>query len=138
MPYISTDSSPAVPPPDVSITRDPLGTLYAGTTLTFTCTIELDEQVDTGVMVTADWTGPDGSMLNNARISITAASLTGPLMYESRVMFDPLSDGPEDGGTYTCMATVSPVEKEEYILTGSNNTTISIEITGNCLFKVLY
>ena len=137
MPYISTDSSPAVPPPDVSITPDPLGTLYAGTTLTFTCTIELDDQVDTGVMVTVDWTGPDGLMLNNARISITEASLTGP-PYESRVMFDPLSDGPEDGGTYTCMATVSPVEKEEYILTGSNDNTVSIDITGNCLFKVQY
>ena len=88
--------------------------------------------------MTADWTGPDGSMLNNTRISITEASLTVPLMYESRVMFDPLSDDTEDGGTYTCMATVSPVEKEEYILTGSNNNTISIDISGNYLFKGLY
>ena len=120
-----------VPPPTVAITREPTDTLYAGTTLTLTCSIELREQVDSPVSVTASWTGPGGLALSNMRTNISEAVHVGGLMYESRAVISPLGNQTVDGGVYTCTAMVTVTGNGEYIREAMNNNTINITITGD-------
>ena len=114
----------------MAITREPTDTLYAGTTLNLTCSIELRVEVDSPVSVTASWTGPDGLALNNMRINISEAMHVGGLTYESRVVISPLDNQTVDGGVYTCTVMVTVTGNAEYIREAMNNNTIVITIEG--------
>ena len=48
---------PPVPQPGVDVTLNHTAPLYAGTGLTFTCTVTLDPNVDNGERVMTEWSG---------------------------------------------------------------------------------
>ena len=81
-----------VPAPAVDVTssRTPL---YAGSSLTLTCTETLDPNVNNDETITIEWMGPRD--INGERYTISHDSLT----------ISPLTE--EDDGTYTCNVTVT-------------------------------
>ena len=91
--------SHSVPPPDVDVTVSHTAPLYAGTSLTLTCTVTLDPNVDNGENITTEW-----SDISRGRYSVTAASGSGST-YTGSLTISPLAD--QDDGTYTCTGTVT-------------------------------
>ena len=92
--------SPPVPDPYVSITSNPPGIIYVGSTVTLTCTVVLSPSVDVPVTVNTVWTGPD-----NFNRNIMAQQMGSTTTYTSTVMVS--SFGRDQSGDYTCTATVS-------------------------------
>ena len=89
----------------VMVAQAPDRTLYTEDDLTLTCTIELDEAVDTGVVVTAVWIGAGNTVLSTGG-HITVSDVTGSRpVYQSTV--DITSLEMSDSGAYTCTATAS-------------------------------
>ena len=96
-------------------------TLYAGTVFTLTCGVELVEEVNTPVDITTTWSKDGANLTSSGRVSVstTASQSEGDnSLYQSVVVFDPLSNQEEGGddGTYTCSALV---QSSAYI-TGSS------------------
>ena len=82
-------------------------TLYTEDDLTLTCTIQLDEAVDTGVDVTVLWLGPPGTTELSTGGRITVSDVTGSnTTFQSTVDISSLEIS--DSGAYTCTATASP------------------------------
>ena len=78
--------------------------LYAGTSLTLTCTVTLDPNVDSHVDVVTEWSNHRD--LSEKRYSVTAASISGrKYVYTGSLTISPLAE--QDGGTYTCTVTVT-------------------------------
>ena len=78
--------------------------LYAGTTLTLTCTVTLDPYVDSRVEVTTKWSGPRD--IPREKYSITDAHVSGRTnTYIGSLTISPLAD--QDDGTYICTGTVT-------------------------------
>ena len=86
---------------DVTVSRTV--PLYAGTSLSLTCTVTLDPNVDNGERVMTEWSGPR-DIISGERYSVTAASGTGST-YTGSLTISPLAD--PDDGTYTCTGTVT-------------------------------
>ena len=89
-----------IPAPNVSITSNPAGIITVGSTVTLTCTVELDPSVDVPVTVNTVWTGPDNFYRN-----IMAQQMGSTTTYTSTVLVG--SFGRDQSGDYTCTATVS-------------------------------
>ena len=90
----------------VTVAQAPNRTLYTEDDLTLTCAIQLNEAVDTGVVVTAVWLGPGTTELSTSGL-ITVSDVTGSRpTYQSTVHI--LSLEISDSGAYTCNATASP------------------------------
>ena len=81
----------------MSITSDPNGNISVGSTVTLTCTVELDPSVDVPVTVDTMWTGPDKLIMAQQMVNTTT--------YTSTVVVS--SFGRDQSGDYTCTATVS-------------------------------
>ena len=91
----------------VMVAQAPDRTLYTEDDLTLTCTIELNEAVDTGVDVTVVWTGPPGTTELSTGGRITVSDVTGSRpTYQSTVNITSLEIS--DTSFYTCNATASP------------------------------
>ena len=85
---------------DITLSRtDPL---YAGTSITLTCTVTLDPNVDSGESVITEWDGLQD--IPEERYSITGASGSGNT-YTDSLTISPLAD--QDEGTYSCRVTVT-------------------------------
>ena len=102
---------------DVTVSRT--APLYAGTSLTLTCTVTLDPNVDNGESVMTEWSGPRD--ISGGRYSATAASGSGSTYTSSLTISD--LDEDEDDGTYTCTGTVSGDSSVDEA-TGSSDYTI--------------
>ena len=96
-----TPSHP-VPQPGVEVTLSRTTTLYAGTSLTLTCTVTLDSNVDSGERVKTSWSGLQG--IPEQCYSVTGASGSGG-SYTGSLTISPLAD--QDDGTYTCTVTLT-------------------------------
>ena len=92
----------SVPQPSVDITISHTAPLYAGTSLTLTCTVTLDPNVDNGESVMTEWSGPTD--IFGESYSVAAASGSGST-YTGSLTISPLAD--RDYGTYTCTGTVT-------------------------------
>ena len=86
----------------MEVTLSNTGTLYAGTSLTLTCTVTLDSNVDSGESVETSWSGLQD--IPEQRYSVTGASGSGG-SYSHSLTISPLAD--QDDGTYTCTVTVT-------------------------------
>ena len=93
-----------VPPPVVTVSLSQNDTLYAGTSLTITCTVMLDSSVNDNELVSTDWTGLDHIPLDN-RVSTTPVIRVIHSSYASTLTISPLAD--QDDGTFTCTGTVT-------------------------------
>ena len=106
---------------DVTLSRS--APLYAGTSLTLTCTVTLDPNVNNNESVMTEWSGPQS--IPGDRYSVTAmresdSSFTGSLT------ISPLADQ-NDVNTYTCTVTVTGRTQS---VTASDDVTITV--TGKC------
>ena len=108
------------------VDQAPVRTLYTEDDLTLTCTIELDEAVDTGVDVTVVWTGPNGAL------SGTVPSTISNTTYQSIV--DITSLEMSDSGVYTCNATASPNGTPFVIASEATSNTTQVAVGKDTLF----
>ena len=122
----------------VTITTNTKGTIYAGSVLEMSCTIILGGQVVENkqiLVVNSRWTGPDGTLTNGTRITLTPAVDTSSNgEYTSTVTIDTLRKS--DSGTYSCMVTVSQSESE-FITDGMNTSSANVNVQGD-LFIVYW
>ena len=91
-----------VPVPEVTVTLSHTPPLYAGISLTLTCTVTLDPNVGSGERVVTEWSGLQD--IPEERYSVTAASGSGST-YTGSLTISPLAY--QDTGTYTCIGTVN-------------------------------
>ena len=94
--------------------------LYAGTSLTLTCTVTLDPNVDNGERVMTEWSDPRD--ISGERYSVTAAGGSGGT-YTGSLTISPLTD--QDDGTYTCTGTVTGGINVQQA-NASDNVTINV------------
>lgn len=116
-----------VPQPNVVISSNRTGILYAGSSLRFTCAVSLDSSVDTIPNVSISWTGPRA--IPGDWYTVTEAS-GSDLMYTGNLSIAPLADDRDDG-TYTCTATVTG---DNYILEATASASTILEVTSNYIF----
>ena len=106
---------PSVPPPDVEIISLRPEPLYAGTTLTLTCTMSVDASVNNKEKVVIEWNPAQEQIGTTVRVSNSS--------YESSLTINPLAE--EDSGIFVCMG---------IIIGGSSSATdtsnISIQVIG--------
>jgi hypothetical protein len=92
-----------IPPPVVTVSLSQNGPLYAGTSLTITCTVTLYSTVNNNELVSTNWTGLDHVSLD--RVSTTSVIRVINSSYTSTLTISPLAD--QDDGTFTCTGTVT-------------------------------
>ena len=107
----------AVPAPYVVVTVAYTTPLYAGSSLTLTCTVTLDPNVDNSENVTASWSGPID--ITGERFLVTAANGSGST-YISHLTITALAD--QGNGTYTCTGLVTGENEQQ--VTASDSHTI--------------
>ena len=98
-----TYSPSLVPQPIVVVTANSTGTLYAGTSLTLSCTVILDSSVDNSESVVTEWSGLQS--IPEYRYSATDAMRESGSMYSGSLTISPLAD--HDDGIYACNVTVT-------------------------------
>ena len=112
---------PPVPQPDVAITLSHTPPLYAGTSLTLTCTVTLDPNVNNNERVVTEWKGP--RQLEGDRYSVTPAMRESDSSYNTSLVISPLTV--QDDGMYTCTARVSGGANVQVVTATDNVNVIS-------------
>lgn len=139
--FLSCTLSPAlVPPPSMSVSLSPSGTIYESTLLVITCNASLPSTVDTDVSATVTWTGPNGMVNTDAgRIIVGQAVAVGNNVFQSVLKFYPVDngdaiEGTDDAGQYTCEMVISSNYFRylyiDAILNGNNSISEDIVVTG--------
>ena len=106
-----------VPAPDVIVTAAYTTPLYAGSSLTLTCTVTLDPNVDNNENVTTSWSDPSG--ITGEKFLVTATNGSGST-YISHLTITALAD--QDNGTYICTGLVTGENEQQ--VTASDSHTI--------------
>ena len=107
---------------DVTLSRS--APLYAGTSLTLTCTVTLDPNVNNNERVVTEWSGPQS--IPGDQYSVTPAMRESDSSYTGSLNISPLADQNDDD-TYTCTVTVTGGTQS---VTASDDVTITV--TGKC------
>ena len=68
------------------------------------CSIEMSERVNS-IIVKIDWTGPNGSITNDSRITINSTTSNNGTIHNSTLQFLYLSQN--DSGSFTCSVTIT-------------------------------
>ena len=126
-----------VPPPSMSVSLSPSGTIYESTLLVISCNATVPSVVDTGVSATVTWTGPNGIVNTDGRITVDQAVSVDDNVFQSLLTFQPVDNGEiqgtNDTGQYTCEMVVSSTDRNLTAISGTNNiTTEYIMVTGMC------
>ena len=122
---------PPVPQPDVAITLSHTPPLYAGTSLTLTCTVTLDPNVNNNERVVTEWKGP--RQIAGGRYSVTPAMREPASSYNGRLVISLLTD--QDDGIYTCTAKVTGGAN---VQSATAHGTVTITVLGKyVLFCIL-
>ena len=108
----------------MTISPSRTGTLYEGTPLTLTCTIELNTTgVDSPVTVEREFTGTTNT--EDSRLTLSELEGMSPT-YTKTLSFTPLSLS--DNGSYVCSSTVS--SGSEFIVTSdSTDSSYTLSVT---------
>ena len=101
-------SSP-VPDPVVGISLSRGNNILAGSPLTMSCDVDVNDQVDTSVSVNIEWTVSGSPLTSNDRITVGAIN-----QYRSQVTFSTLSST-HDSGEYICTISVISGEGCMYV-----------------------
>ena len=125
--YLIVVLSHLVPPPTaVTLTASPNGTIFTGSPLTLTCSIELSEAVNIAVTVNTVWSGPPGTQFTTTTSVATTMTAT---TYTSTATIS--SVGTSDSGEYTCTATVSSTSNSFVLASGGATGSTSVTV-GMC------
>ena len=114
---------PPVPQPVVAITLSHTAPLYAGTSLTLTCTVTLDPNVNNNERVVTEWKGPRQI---GDRYSVTPAKKESDSSYNGSLVIRLLTV--QDGGMYSCIARVSGGNNVEAV-TATDSVFITVMST---------
>ena len=114
-----------VPPPDVAVSLNRSGPLYAGTDLTISCTVTLDQSVNNNETVSIHWNGTE-EMQEQFVGSSTVSTFPYSYMYTSFLTISPLTAG--DGTVVNCTGTITGVVDEE--INNSNSVIFDVEGEG--------
>ena len=102
----------------------PVGTIFAGSSPSLTCTVDLDPAVDVPVTVNTVWTGP--ALTAFTPTNPVPAAMESLMRYTSTAVVDAARNG-----SYTCQATVSSSSE---FTTGGGTLSASTTITvGMCM-----
>ena len=118
----------AVPPPSVTILRDPDHPvqLFSSHSLVLTCVIQLIPEVDSYVQVDSRWSGH--SSLTDRERRVIISDLRGvQLTYNTSVTISEMRSS--DSGSYVCSASISPAQPTMYLTRSpevEENITISV------------
>ena len=118
-----------VPPFTTEMSRNYLHTLYAGTPLTLTCNITLDDLVDIPVIVTNQWTR---DMMNITEPTIIESFIqTDTYCYTATLDFYPLS-AVYNNGEYKCIVLVTADTADDYIINNiiTNDASTHVVVEG--------
>ena len=118
-----------VPAPDIDISlRPPI----AGTLFIMTCTITLDQAVDTPVVVEGNWARNTTFSLENSRTNINATRRDSDFVYVTTLEINPLSSSmDEDDGDFICEATIIP-QAFEFVTEVTAENLQHITVQGDC------
>ena len=125
-----------VPPPSMSVSLTPSGTIYESALLVITCNAALPSVVDTDVSANVTWTGPSGAINGDERILVgQVTSYEENSTFQSELMFSPVDNGDmmddtNDSGNYTCTMEISSTNT--LILNGMNSANKEITVAGMC------
>ena len=86
--------------------------LYVGSSVTLTCTVTLDPNVDNDETVTTSWSGPNHIGVNNAKHSDRT--------YTSSLTINPIVQ--QDNGTYIICTGIVKGENEQQVTASANHT----------------
>ena len=109
-----------VPAPDVVVTATYTTPLYVGSSLTLTCAVTLNPNVDNDETVTTSWSGP--SDIGGGRYRINNGS-NSDRTYTSSLTINPIVQ--QDNGTYIICTGIVKGKNEQQV-TASDNYTLSI------------
>ena len=114
----------AVPPPVVTIQRDPPSSqaVSTGDSLTITCSAVISNHVDTPVTVEVQWTDRS-SLRDSPRVTVSRASSRPP--YDSSVSISSLTSS--DTGTYQCCVQIR--SSGNPLVNDSDPVCLSIDIS---------
>ncbi len=133
--YCITTYSPFAVPVNISLSHDGrVGTVYAGSLLTLTCTITLPLSVSgviSNLSVNASWTGVStGELIGSSRVTIQPPYLvTGSVVFLSHVEFNTLRTS--DSDTYVCTVTVTP-SGSLGLIEGQHSVETTIAVVSKC------
>ena len=113
----------------MGITGLPGTTLYSGTSLQLTCTVILNDVVDTGVMVGAVWRRGGEAVATTNRITVSTITAVSESEYQTSLAISPL-DSSADSGYYTCESVVSSSPASVFILTATTLESVSVTVAG--------
>ena len=110
----------SVPDPDVVINISPTGPLYAGTSLTLTCTITLDPTVNNNEYINIEWSGHQS--ISEDRYTVSDIMRGSGSNYTATLIISPLAVQ-DDDVMITCTGTV----------TGGTTATANDDVTINVM-----
>ena len=113
----------------MNITQSVSSPLFAGSNASLTCRADIDEAVDTGVVVTGIWR-KEGQQLQNSdnRITISDIIEIDAFAYELTLTLAPLSL--QDDGDFTCEVSINASSVPSLITSGSGTATHSLTTEG--------
>ena len=114
----------SVPIPDVVTTPNRTTPLYAGTSVTLTCTMTLHPNVDSGESVGMGWVGPRSLPRN--QYSQTGLHKAGRI-YTRNITISPLLD--RHSGRYQCLVLVSGRNVKQATSTSAINITVMSKLS---------
>ena len=133
--YLIVELSHSVPPlTAVTVTASPDGTIFTGSSLTLTCSIELSEAVNIAVTVNTVWSGPPGTQFTT---TTSVASMVTATTYTSTATISSVETS--DSGEYTCTATVSSTSNSFVLASGGalGSTSVTVGMCYACNIIIL-
>ena len=122
--------SSLVPYPMINMSLSRENDILAGSPLAITCDIDINDRVDTSVLVNIEWTMSGSPLTSNDRITVGGVDETGFNQYRSQVSFSTLSST-HDSGIYNCTANVTSGEDYIYVADADViNRLITLNVIG--------
>ena len=108
-----------------------LNPVYAGSSLTLTCTVlftsAIDVQYSVNIAVTRS-----GNQLNNNYTTVSPVVSFNAFTYQTTVEIDVVTQT-HTSGVYTCTAVVMPNSPSPFVLSSTNSDSITITVEGLCI-----
>ena len=104
--------SSLVPYPMINMSLSRENDILAGSPLAIICDANINDQVDTSVLVNIEWTMSGSPLTSNDRVTVGGVNETGFNQYRSQVSFSTLSST-HDSGIYNC--TFNITSGEDYV-----------------------
>ena len=122
-----------VPYPMLNMSLSRENDILAGSPLAITCDVDINDQVDTSVLVNIEWTMSGSPLTSNDRITVGGVNETGFNQYRSQVTFSTLSST-HDSGIYNCTFNITSGEDYTYV---ADAGMIDVFITLNVTSKLI-